>query len=154
MVCVGGGWGWGGLVGVSAPCVYGLVLEGGGGGMVWGRHCWWWGGRDWVLCWMGIWASRWVAWVLRVCAVRSAWSLAGCGAEVLKGRSCLGIRMGLWSVGSAWLLVDGACWHGVWVEGLLVVVGCSLYALVLLMRARGPPRVHGGVRRPVCREPV
>ena len=33
--------------------------------------------------------------------------------------------MGLWSVGSGWLPVDGACWYGVWVGGLLVVVGCS-----------------------------
>ena len=37
----------------------------------------------------------------------------------------MGIRAGLWSVGSGWLPVDGACWYGVWVGGLLVVVGCS-----------------------------
>ena len=32
MVCVGGGWVWRGLVGVSARCVSGLVPWGGGGG--------------------------------------------------------------------------------------------------------------------------
>ena len=78
-----------------------------------------------MLCSMAVWASRLVAWVLRVRALRSLWSLADCGAEVLVGGGCLGIRVGLWSVGSGWLLVDGACWHGVWVGGLLVVVGPS-----------------------------
>ena len=34
------------------------------------------------------------------------------------------IWAGLWSVSSGWLPVDGACWYGVWVGGLLVVVGC------------------------------
>ena len=94
--------------------------------MVWGRHCWWWGGRGWLLCWLAVWAPRRVVSALRVCAVRSLWSLAGCGAEVRVGGGRLGIRSGLWSVGSGWLLVDGACWHGVRVEGLLVVVGCSI----------------------------
>ena len=98
---------------------------GGGGGMVWGWHCWGSGGPGWVLRWSGVWASRWVVWVLRVPAVRSLWSLAGCGAEVGVGGARLGIRAGLWSGGSGWLPVDGACWHGVWVGGLLVVVGCS-----------------------------
>ena len=95
MLCVGRGWVWGGLVGVSARCVCGLVPGTGRGGMVWGRHCWWWEGRGWMLCLMGVWASRRVAWVLRVRAVRSLWSLAGCGAEVLVGSGCLGIRVGL-----------------------------------------------------------
>ena len=44
---------------------------GGGGGMVWGWHCWWWGGRGWVLCWLGVGASRRVVRVLRVRVVRS-----------------------------------------------------------------------------------
>ena len=44
MVCVRGGWGWQGLVGVSAWCVCGLFLGGGRGGMVWGRYCRWWRG--------------------------------------------------------------------------------------------------------------
>ena len=52
-------------------------LGGGRAGSVWGWHCWWWGGRGWVLCWLGVWASLWVLWVLRVCAVRSLRSLAG-----------------------------------------------------------------------------
>ena len=33
--------------------------------------------------------------------------------------------LGLWSVCDGWLLVDGARWYGVWVGGLLVVVGRS-----------------------------
>ena len=66
----------------------------------------------------------------------------------------MGIRVGLWSVGSGLLLVDAACWHRVRVGGLLVVVGCSLLALVLLVHVRRPPRVHGGVRWPECCAPV
>ena len=50
--------------------------------------------------------------------------------------------------------MDGARWYGVWVGGLLVVVGCSYLALVLLVPVRGSPRVHGGVLWPVCRGPV
>ena len=65
-------------------------------------------------------------WVLRVRAVRFLRSRAGCGVEVRVGGGCLGIWVGLWSVGSGWLLVDLACWHGVPVGGLVVVVGCSL----------------------------
>ena len=99
---------------------------GGRGGMVWGWHRWWPGGWGWVLCWKGVWASRRVLWVLRVRAVRFLRSLAGRGVWVLVGVSCLGIWMGLWSVGSGWLLVDGACWHGLQVGGLPVVVGCSM----------------------------
>ena len=94
--------------------------------MVWGWHCWWRGGRRWVLCWTGVWPSRWVVWVLRVRAVRFLRSLACRGLEVRVGGGCLGIRVGLWLVGSGWLLVDGACGHGLRVEGLPVVVGCSL----------------------------
>ena len=78
-----------------------------------------------MLCWLGVWASRQVVWVLRVRAVWSLWSLAGGGAEVWVGGGRLGLRAGLWYVGSRWLLVDGACWYGVWLGGLLVVVGCS-----------------------------
>ena len=36
----------------------------------------------------------------------------------------MGVRVGLRSVGNGWLLPDGARWHGVWVRGLLVMVGC------------------------------
>ena len=75
-------------------------LGGGRGGMVWGRHCWWSGGRGWVLCWVGVWASRQVVWVLRVRAVRFLRSLVGCVVEVRVGGGCLGIWLGLWSVGS------------------------------------------------------
>ena len=97
----------------------------GGGGAVWGWRCWWWGGRGWVLCWLGVWASLWVVWVLRVCAVRSLRFLTGCGAGVWVGGGRMGVQVGLWSVSNGWLLVDGARWYGVWVGGLLVVVGRS-----------------------------
>ena len=84
------------------------------------------GVRGWVLCWTGVWASCWVVWVLRVRAVCFLWSLACRGVRVRVAGECLGIRVGLWSVGSGWLLVDGACWHGLPLMGLPVVVGCSL----------------------------
>ena len=96
-------------------------LGGGAGGGVWGWHCWWWGGRGWVLLWPGLWASRRVLRVSGVRAVRSLQSLAGCGAEVRVGGGRTGVRAGLWSVGNGWLPVDGARWYGVLVEGLLVV---------------------------------
>ena len=98
---------------------------GAGGGVVWGWHCWWWGGRGWVLCRLGVWASLWVVWVLRVCAVRSLRFLTGCIAGVWVGGGRMGVRMGLWSVCNGWLLVDGARWYGVLMGGLLVVVGRS-----------------------------
>ena len=91
---------------------------------MWRWHCWWRGGRGWVLCWLGVWASRRAVWVLRVRVVRFSRFLAGRGVEV--GGGCLGIRMRLWSVGSGWLLVDGARWHGFRLGGLPVVVGCFL----------------------------
>ena len=141
------------LVGASASCVCGLASRGAGGG-VWGWHCRWWEGQGWVLCWLGVWASRRVVWVWRVRAVRSLWSLAGCGAEVRVGGGRPGIRAELWSIGSGWLPLDGACWYGVWVGGPLVVLRCPYEALVLLVLVRGPPQAHGGVRWSVCREPV
>ena len=78
-----------------------------------------------MLCWLGVWASLWIVWVLRVCAVRSWRSLAGCGAEVWVGGGRMGVLVGLWSVGKWWLSVDGARWYVLWVGGLLVVVGRS-----------------------------
>ena len=69
MACVGGGIDVDWLVLAAACCVRGLVSGGGRGGVVRGWRCWWWGGRGWVLCWLGVWASLWVVWVLRVCAV-------------------------------------------------------------------------------------
>ena len=126
MVCVGGRIAIKRLVGAAACCVCGLGSGGGGrGGVVWGWHCWWWGGRGWVLRWLGVSASGRFVWVLRVRAVRSMRSLAGCGAEVRVGGGCMGVRAGLWSVGNGWLLVDGARLYGVWVGRLLVLVGCS-----------------------------
>ena len=83
------------------------------------------GGRGWVLCPLGVLASLWVVWVLCVCAVRSVPFVTGCGAEVWVGGGRMGVRVGLWSVCNGWLLVDGARWYGVWVGGLLVVVGRS-----------------------------
>ena len=70
-------------------------------------------------------ASLWVVWVLRVCAVRPLQFLTGCGAGVWVGGGRMSVRVGLWSVCDGWLLVDGARWYGVWVGGLLVVVGRS-----------------------------
>ena len=84
-----------------------------------------WGGRGWVLCWLGVRAALWVVWVLRVCAVRPLRFLTGCGAGVRVGGGRMSPRVGLWSVCDGWLLVDGARWYGVWVGGLLVVVGRS-----------------------------
>ena len=96
----GGGW-----------CGNGAVGGGGGGG--------------WVLCWLGVWASLWVVWVLRVCAVRPLRFLTGCGAGVWVGGGRMSVRVGLWSVCNEWLLVYGARWYGVWVGELLVLVGRS-----------------------------
>ena len=126
MACVGGGIDVNWLVLAAACCVRGLVSGGGGRrGVVWGWRCWWWGGQGWVLCWLGVWASLWVVWVLRVCAVRPLRFLTGCGAGVWVGGGRMSVRVGLWSVCIGWLLVDGARWYGVWVGGLLVVVGRS-----------------------------
>ena len=155
MACVGGGIDVNWLVLAAACCVRGLVSGGGAGVVVWGWHCWWGGGgRGWVLCWLGVWASLWVVWVLRVCAVRSLRFLTGCGAGVWVGGGRMGVRVGLWSVCNGRLLVDGARWYGVWVGGLLVVVGRSYYARVLLVCVRGSPRVHGGLLSLVCPGPV
>ena len=63
-------------------------------------------------------------------------------------------RVGLWSVCDGWLLVDGACWYGVWVGGLLVVVWRPYSVLVLPVCVRGSSRVHGGVPWLVCRGSV
>ena len=82
MACVGGGIDVNRLVLAAACCVRGLVSGGGRGRGVLGWRCWWWGGRGWVLCWLGVWASLWVVWVLRVSAVRPLRFLTGCGAGV------------------------------------------------------------------------
>ena len=78
-----------------------------------------------VLRWLEFWASLWAVWVLRVRAVRSLRSLAGCGVEVWVGGGRMGVRVGLRSVGNGWLPAGGARWYGVWVGGLLVVLWCS-----------------------------
>ena len=96
----GGGWCGGGAVG------------GGGGG---GGCCAGWGSGS----------SLWVVLVLRVCAVRPLRFLTGCCAGVWVGGGRMSVWVGLWSVCNGWLLVDGARWYGVWVGGLLVVVGRS-----------------------------
>ena len=105
MACVGGGIDVNWLVLAAACCVRGLVSGGGRGGVVWGWRCWWWGGRGWVLCWLGVWASLWVVWVLRVSAVRPLRFLTGCGAGVWVGGGRMGVRVGPWSVCNGWLLV-------------------------------------------------
>ena len=104
LLVAAGGWTRGGVyrrglgvAGVGGGCRVARLwpgLGGWAGGMVWGWYCWWWGRRGWVLCWMGVWASRWDLWVLRVRTVRSLWSLAGCRAEVRVEGGCLGIRGG------------------------------------------------------------
>ena len=120
---VGGGGGrWGSSRGTSVAWSWG----GGGDGMLLAWYCCWGGAWGWVLCLTGVWASCQALWVLRVLAVRFLRSLACRDVEVRLGAGCLGISVGLWSIGSGWLLVDGACWHGLRVRGLLVVVGCSL----------------------------
>ena len=80
MVCVGGGIDIDRVVGAAVCCVCGLVSAGGRGGVVWGWHRLWLGGRAWVLRWLGVWASLWVVWVLRVCG---AWSLRSEGFIVI-----------------------------------------------------------------------
>ena len=87
-----------------------------------------WGGRGWVLCRLGVRASLWVVWVLRVCAVWPLRFLTGFGAGVRVGGGRMSPRVGLWSVCDGWLLVDGARWYGVWVgvyRGSYVVGPCS-----------------------------
>ena len=113
-----------------------------------------WGGRGWVLCRLGVRASLWVVWVLCVCAVWPLRFLTGCGAGVRVGGDRMSPRVGLWSVCDGWLLVGGARWYGVWVGGLLVVVGRSYKALVLLVCVCGSSRVHGVVPWLGCRGPV
>ena len=113
-----------------------------------------WGGRGWVLCRLGVRASLWVVWVLRVCAVWPLRFLTGRGAGVRVGGDRMSPRVGLWSVCDGWLLVDGARWYGVWVGGLLVVVGRPYSVLVLPVCVRGSSRVHGGVPWLVCRGSV
>ena len=125
MACVGGGIHVNWRVLAAVCCVRGLVSGGGTGGGGVGVALLVWGWRGWVLCWLVLWALLWVVWVLRVCAVRSLRLLAGCGAVVWMGGGRMGVQVGLWSVCYGWLLVDGARWYGVWVAGLLVVVGRS-----------------------------
>ena len=95
------------------PRVASVAWSRGGGGGVWAWRCWCWGGRGGVLCWLGVWTSLWVVWVLRVCAVRPLRFLTGCGAGVWVGGGRMGVRVGLWSICNGWLLVDGARWYGV-----------------------------------------
>ena len=114
LVCVGGGIAINRLSGASEGCVCGLVSGGGRGVVVWGWHCWWWGGWGWMLRWLGVWASCRGVWVLRVRAVRSLWSLAGTGAKC-------GWEAAAWA--SAWgcgpQVVDGSQWM------VLAGMGCS-----------------------------
>ena len=123
--------------------------RGGGGGVVWGWHCWWGGGRGRVLCRLGVWASLWIVWMLRECALRSLLSLAGCLAKVWVGGGRMDVRVGLWSVCNGWLLVVGARWYGVWVGGLLVVLGRSTRSWCCWC-ACAAPRGSMGVYRGSC----
>ena len=125
MACVGGGIDVNWLVLAAACCVRGLVSGGGGGGGGVGVALLVVGGAGVGVVLAGVWASLWVVWVLLVCAVRPLRFLTGCGAGVWVGGGRMGVRVGLWSVCNGWLLVDGARWYGVWVGGLLVVVGRS-----------------------------
>ena len=121
-MCVGRGIDINRLVEAAVCCVCGLVSGGGGGVgvallVVVGA------GVGVVLA--GVWASLWVVRVFRVCAVRYLRSLAVCGAKVWVGGGRMGVRVGLCSVCNGWLPVDGARWYGMWLGGLLVVVGRS-----------------------------
>ena len=91
---------------------------------MWGWHCWWRGGRGWVLCWMEVWVSCWVLWAMCVRLVRVLRPLAGHGVEI--GVGCLGMRQGLLFVGGGRLLIGGARRHRLRVRVLSVVVGCSV----------------------------
>ena len=123
MVCVGGGIDINWLVEAAACCVRGLVPGWGRGG----------GGVGVALLVVGgagvgvVLAGGLGVPVGRVgvaCVRRAVLAvLAGCGAGVWLGGGRMGVRVGLWSVCNGWLLVDGARWYGVWVGGLLVVVG-------------------------------
>ena len=68
--------------GCRVLCPWPGLGGGAGGGVVRRWRCWWLGGRGWVLCWLGVWASLWVVWVLCVCAVWPLRFLTGCGAGV------------------------------------------------------------------------
>ena len=61
----------------------------------------------------------------------------------------MGVRVGLWFVCNGWLLVDGARWYGVWVGGLLVVVGPSCRPWCYWC-ACAAPRWSMGVHRGSC----
>ena len=105
-----------------------------------------------MLCWTGVWAAQRVVLVLCVRVGRSSRFLAGRGVEV--GDGCLGIQRGLWSVGSRWLLVDGARWHELRVGGCQWWWGAPCRLFVLLVRVHGPLWVYWGVWWPECCEPV
>ena len=125
VACVGGGINVNRLVLAAACCVCGLASGGGRGGGGVGVALLVVGRAGLGVVYLGVWASLWVVWVLRVCAVRSLRFLTGCGAGVWVGGGRMGVRVGLWSVCNGWLLVDGARWYGVWVGGLLVLAGRS-----------------------------
>ena len=59
----------------------------------------------------------------------------------------MGVRAGTWSVCNWWLLVYGARWYGVWVGGLLVVVGRPYWCCWCACAA---PRGSMGVYRGPC----
>ena len=84
-----------------------------------------WGGRGWVLCWLGVRASLWVVWVLRVCAVWPLRFLTGCGAGVRVGGGRMSPRVGRgpYVMGGCWWMVLAGMGCGL--GGLLVVVGRS-----------------------------
>ena len=82
--------GWWGLPRVASVA---WSWGGAGVGVVWGWHCWWLGGRGWVLRRLGVRTSLWVVWVLRVRAVRFLRFLAGCGVEVWVGGGRMGVKV-------------------------------------------------------------
>ena len=118
MVCVGGGIDINLLVLAAACCVCGLVLGRGRGGAGVGVALLVVGGAGRMLRWLGVRASLWVVWVLRVRAVRSLQFLAGCGVEVWVGGGRMGVRVGLRSVGNGcrWMVLAcmGCVWGGCW----------------------------------------
>ena len=125
MACVGGGIDVNWLVLAAACCVRGLVSGGGRGG----------GGVGVALLVVGgagvgvVLAGDLGVPVGRVgvaCVRRAALAvLDWLWCRGVGERRPHGCRVGLWSVCNGWLLVDVARSYGVWVGGLLVVVGRS-----------------------------
>ena len=97
---------------------------------------------------MGVWTPRRVLWAVCVRFLLVLRPLAGRGVEV--GVGCLGIFVGLWFVGGGRLLAGGSRRQELRLGGRRVVLGYSVWALVLLVRVHGPRWVFRGAWWPKC----